>query len=185
MSSYRFILPDYRSRTIRFFTGLMLLLNFFLFGLTYTRTLATDSMHSLSLIGMILAFIAVLFFFFKHRFSFLQLYRVEISLAMLSLIWLLIGAWLPGSLMLVLAYLSNRANKPMELMVDDKGIRFNSFPPKQFAWQEVAHVVFKDDLLSIDLRSNKLYQSVVLKNAPDFDALRFNQFCAARIQASA
>lgn len=185
MSSYRFILPDYRSRTIRFFTGLMLLLNFFLLGLTYTRTLESAAQHRLSLIGMILAFSAVILFFFQHRFNFLKSYRVEISFVILGFIWLLLGAWLPGGLMLLMAYLSNRANKPMELILNETGIRFNSFPVKQIAWQEVAHVIFKDDLLSIDLRSNKLYQSLVLETDPGFDVARFHQFCATHINTPA
>ena len=70
------------------------------------------------------------------------------------------------------------ANKKPVIIFSDDGIEYPSFPTKKYAWSDVVQVLWKDDILTIDLKDNKLLQFNIEKPfAEGFDVAGFNGWC--------
>lgn len=54
-----------------------------------------------------------------------------------------------------------------------------------YPWRELDNVILKDDLLTIDLKSNKLIQVELAAENEEADEERFNSFCREQLQANA
>ena len=80
--------------------------------------------------------------------------------------------------MLILStFIGYYANKEKVIIFSDEGILYPSFPEKNYLWNEVAQVVWKDDILSIDLKNNKLMQFRIGKEFSEkFDINNFRKF---------
>ncbi len=52
------------------------------------------------------------------------------------------------------------------------------------SWAQTDNVIIKDNLLTIDLSSNKLMQAEVVENVAIGDEIEFNQFCATQLKKS-
>ena len=67
------------------------------------------------------------------------------------------------------------ANKEKVIIFSDEGILYPSFPEKSYQWDKVAQVVWKDDILSIDLKNNKLMKFKIDKTFTEkFDSHLFH-----------
>jgi hypothetical protein len=63
------------------------------------------------------------------------------------------------------------------LFYDDRLI-YPSFPKRTIFWKDLNNVVLKDGLLTIDLKSNKVYQN---ETVTEINESQFNEFCSQRI----
>ena len=81
-------------------------------------------------------------------------------------------------MLLLFAVMSFFANKKTVVTFNDEGVIYPSFPVKKYLWSQITHVICKDDILTIDLKDNKLLQlNIDKKFAAEFDADEFNIFC--------
>jgi len=105
---------------------------------------------------------------------------------------LMIAAWgwyiHPHGRILAFVYLAAAVlEKPVkvqpEYAFDDTMVVLNSFPQKQYYWDEISNVVLKDGLLTIDLKNNKLIQKEVNDEVLPQDEKDFNDFCKERLKA--
>jgi hypothetical protein len=56
-------------------------------------------------------------------------------------------------------------------------ISYPSFPQKKIEWNEVSNLILKDNILTIDLKNNKLIQHTIKENEnKDLDETAFNIF---------
>ena len=51
-----------------------------------------------------------------------------------------------------------------------------------YKWTDMSNVILKDGLLTLDFRSNRIFQSEVAEYENPVDEENFNQFCAKQIQ---
>ena len=79
-----------------------------------------------------------------------------------------------------MALLERPVNVAQEIGFNDEGITFNSFPKRFIAWDKISNVVLKDDLLTIDYKSNKLFQKEIDPGTELSVEKEFNSFCAQR-----
>jgi len=56
------------------------------------------------------------------------------------------------------------------------------FYERIYKWTDMNNVVLKDDILTLDFRSNKIFQSEIKHNEIPVDEKEFNQFCTKQIQ---
>lgn len=84
---------------------------------------------------------------------------------------------------LVAAVLEKPVKVQPEYAFDEDSIVYNSFPQKKYLWSEVANVLIKDGILTIDLKNNKLIQKEVNDEVSVQDEKDFNEFCMQRLQA--
>ena len=51
-----------------------------------------------------------------------------------------------------------------------------------YKWRDMSNIILKDGILTLDFKSNKIFQSEVEENETPVDEKEFNQFCTEQIQ---
>lgn len=73
-------------------------------------------------------------------------------------------------------------SKEPKYQIDEFGIKItNLFTEKIFSWAAVQNVIFKDGLLTVDFKNNRIFQHAVLSKDIDLDENTFNQFCTQKL----
>ena len=102
-----------------------------------------------------------------------------------AVLWLLWGNYLFAILMVLFSLLSYFANKKQQIIFSEEGIEYPSFPAKNYSWAETEQVIFKDDILTIDLKNNKLIQlNIDPQIAATIDSQHFNDFCRKQLSST-
>lgn len=64
------------------------------------------------------------------------------------------------------------------MIVNEAGVIYPSFPSKWYPWEVIDQVILKDNMLTIDLKNNKLIQiSISEKENEKLEASEFNTYC--------
>ncbi|MEO6537703.1 MAG: hypothetical protein ABIT07_08310, partial [Ferruginibacter sp.] len=85
-------------------------------------------------------------------------------------------------MLLFFAVLGFYTNKQLIIYINENGISYPSFPPKLLLWPAIEQVILKDDVLTIDMKDNKLLQFAIDKlNTPVIDETEFNGFCITQL----
>jgi hypothetical protein len=101
-----------------------------------------------------------------------------------AFLWLLSPLHVPFiSVFFIIAALLERQIKfPQEIGFSIEGITFNTFPFKNYNWQQVMNVLLKDNILTIDLKNNRILQK---ETESDIDATterEFNDYCTTQLE---
>ncbi len=158
-----------------------MLLGFFVFGFVFMKT-TERSAGIIAIAGLAVNAVPLLYFLLNRRH--LQTPFIEIVFFATAAIWLLWGSWMLALLMVVFSLFSFFATKKLQIVFDDEGILYPSFPEKKYAWVAVTQVIWKDDILTIDMKDNHLLQFNIDKNfAAKFDGDSFNKWCATHLSS--
>jgi len=95
--------------------------------------------------------------------------------------WWLAGNGWAGPAIAVLALLYYLARKKPVVEVSQAGVRYPSLANRHFSWQQIANIVLKDGLLTIDLQNNQLIQQPLDENNPAPNEADFNEFCRQQL----
>lgn len=109
-----------------------------------------------------------------------KFYRLALLVAGVYFFFSPIGFSWVGFLYIIAGLLEKQAKFPQEIGFDKEGITVNSFPIKNYTWNELNNVVIKDNLLTIDFKNNKLYQKEIQDIVSKEMEAEFNAFCKAR-----
>ena len=63
-----------------------------------------------------------------------------------------------GVFFIIAALLERQIKFPQEIGFSKEGITFNTFPFKNYTWQQVNNVILKDNMLTLDFKIIKLYK---------------------------
>lgn len=83
-----------------------------------------------------------------------------------------------------LALLEHQAKHALEIGFSSREIVFNSFFKKRFQWSGLNNVVLKDGLLTIDFKSNRLFQREIDEGEQEASEEEFNLWCREQLQLS-
>ncbi len=167
-------IPNDRIKTYKVVTFIILTLNFLGFGYVFLQTSSTAA--TLAIIALVLNAVPWLYYLLNRKH--IKSPVIEITLITSALMWLYYGNFWMGILLLIFAFMSFFTNKKTVILFSETGIIYPSFPIKKYIWIDVAQVVWKDDILTIDLKDNKLLQFKIEKEfALDFDWAEFNEWC--------
>ena len=73
--------------------------------------------------------------------------------------------------------------RKFEVIFSKDGIIYPSFPRQTFLWPDVSNAILKDGMLTIDLKNNKLIQTVIDKeSALAINESEFNLFCRKQFE---
>jgi hypothetical protein len=141
--------------------------------------LGTDQRKFLLLMGLILPLILFLLNRWRSKknppsYADLTPFYVYPSFA-----WIYCEHYKTAALLLTLFLLYKISMRPLVVRFCEQGINYPTFPKKLIAWQSIEQVMVKDDLLTIDLRSNKLMQHAIEKNSfiDAREVSEFNAYC--------
>jgi len=87
-----------------------------------------------------------------------------------------------GIFYIIAALLEKQVKFPAEIGIDDNGVLFNTLPKKYYSWNEIRHIVIKDNLLTIDFKNNKLLQKEISDDVPSHLEKEFNAYCTERME---
>ena len=176
MNKYSIILPDEKAGTYRQVTIFILLINFFVFAFIYLNSVDVH-IRRLGFYGIVISFFSlVIFLLLKYRKR--ETYRIEISFIILSALWFFLERYLLGLSILCFAVIGFYTKRKLEIIFLKDHIIYPSLPKKKISWSDVANVILKDGMLTIDLKSNKLIQVVIDKDpALQINEREFNLFC--------
>lgn len=108
-----------------------------------------------------------------HRYFF----RFALMVAGIGWVLFPLHKYLFGIVYIIIGLLEKQTKFPSEIGVDKDGILINSFPKKQFGWSEIRNALIKDNILTIDFKSNKLSQKEIQDSVPKETEMEFNAFC--------
>jgi hypothetical protein len=184
MHSYSINIPDDKATTYPVVTFIIAVINLLAFGyLLFTSS--GRAIHSMIILGFIMSILAVVFYLIKYFSIYFSSFRIEISFIICAIAWLVAGYYLLAFLLLAFALLGFATNKNLVIHFSEEGIRYPSFPVRLYRWSEVDFVILKDDILSIEMKDNRLLQFTLEQSiASKIDDLVFNAFCAQQITAS-
>ena len=179
MNSFNIEIPNDRLKTYKKVAFIILTLNFLGFGYVFIRTNGNASFISIA--ALIINAIPWLYFLLNKKH--LKPPIIEIIFILSGIIWVYFGNIWMGIMLLLFAVMSFFTNKKTVVVIDEDGIIYPSFPIKKYSWAEIIQVLCKDDILTIDLKNNKLLQlNIERKFAESFDAIEFNEFCRLHIK---
>ena len=75
------------------------------------------------------------------------------------------------------------AMKNMEFVFQKKGVEKLNFPRKLFEWDLFDNVLLKDDILTLDFKSNRIMQAEI-DPVTDVDETKFNAFVGSQVEMS-
>ncbi|HTG56736.1 MAG TPA: hypothetical protein VL943_10745, partial [Niabella sp.] len=112
-------------------------------------------------------------------------YKKLASIGILILIagvsWTSIGLYQLFFLNLLIWIMYLIARRNLKVIVLDEHVIYPSFPPKLIKWPDINNLVLKDDILTIDLKNNKIYQHQVEYIDNAVNEPEFNDFCRTKL----
>ncbi len=178
MYNYAIQIPNNRIKTYKVVTFIILTLNFLGFGFVFLQTGATAAV--LAIVALVLNAVPWLYYLLNKKH--IKPPVIEITLIASALLWIYFGNIWMGIFLLLFAVMSFFSNKKTVILFDEAGIVYPSFPVKKYVWIDVEQIVWKDDILTIDLKDNKLLQFYIEKDfAEGFDWMGFNKWCAKKL----
>jgi len=182
MIRYEIILPNERLRSYRLVTLFIMLAHMVMFGLLYSKAPAEGVSGSLCVIGLVVSISSLLFILIQRTAHKFLTYRPEIAFFILSIIWFILGAYWQGAVVMLLAVIGIITWKKPVVVVNSDGVSYPSFPAKKWTWPELANIMARDGMLTIDCKDNRLIQSVIEKSsAQSLDETMFNDFCQRQL----
>lgn len=82
--------------------------------------------------------------------------------------------FLPFALM---GLFERQAKMPLEVGFTDKEIAINTLIRKRYQWSDFNNIILRDDLLTLDFKSNRLLQRETIDEEGDAEEDEFNLFC--------
>jgi hypothetical protein len=108
-------------------------------------------------------------------------YRYALLLAAITWLSMPYARWI-SILLLIMFLLESTAIRPVEIGFSTTHIVVNGLLPKKIKWQELSQVMLKDNLLTLDFHTNRIWQKEVIDEAdPDAGEDEFNTFCQHQI----
>ncbi len=101
------------------------------------------------------------------------------SLFAAAFLWLLYPLHIPaiGIFYIIAALLERQIKFPQEIGFSKDAITFNTFPFKNYEWQQFKNVMLKDNMLTLDFLNNKLLQKETESDVDISTEKEFNEFC--------
>lgn len=173
-------IPNDKAAAYRVVTLFILLSNLLAFG--YAVLYAISSAVVIFLyVGFVTSLLSLVVFIMRAYYPGFKKTRVEITFIICAMAWIFSGNHLLGILLFVFAMAGLVANRKYLIHFTEQHICYPSFPEKIFLWSEVDFVMLKDDILTIEMKDNRLMQFTIDKEeAAEINAEEFNHVCKER-----
>ncbi len=109
-----------------------------------------------------------------------------ITLALLSVCFLVTGNWFPAAMMIIASVLLIIATRPLQLQITINELSYSGLGGRKIYWAELNNVVHKDGYITIDFSNDRLIQNRVQDLAffSPAEEQEFNEFCRQQVAAA-
>lgn len=179
---YSFTLKDNNQKAYRLFTWFL----FFLHVAAAMFSLNTDDNKVRLNIGILLGFCAIIsmvYFFYKKNTKALETFSLIMALLYTNFWFQQVGIIAAIAFALVYFIVTMVKGKTTTVLFSNDGANLaRVFKTVTFPWMEMDNVILKDNLLTIDFKTNKIIQVEILENSTMVDETEFNLFCKEQMQ---
>lgn len=180
--NFSFTLKDNNIKSYRLFTWFLFFLHVTAAGIFAFNIADKDIQWGIYILLGFYLFVTTLYFFFSKQkkafetFSFtMALFYANFWLKYVGVIALFIFA-------AVFIFVNFIQKKKTSLMVTDAGVHLKRiFKTLVYSWADIDNLIFKDGLLTLDFKSNKLLQVEITGDASNVDESEFNRFCREQL----
>lgn len=88
--------------------------------------------------------------------------------------------WL-GIPLVLLALIEKHSRSPLEIGITDDRVVFNTLIKKEYPWSAFSNIMLKDGLLTVDFKSNRLFQKEIADDTSADQEAEFNDYCHNRL----
>lgn len=180
---YLVTLKKNMDKKINLISLILLIISICIFLYTAIRLMDTN-FHKHAVICVVIAGFSVLWIILKEMGK-ISYYRLAFLINGVALFFPPFGLTWLGILFVLIGLFEKQAKFPQEIGFDKEGITTNSIPSRFYTWQDVTNVVLRGGLLTIDFKSNKLYQKEVQNKVTRALEEEFNAFCQRQIHSTA
>lgn len=106
---------------------------------------------------------------------------LDIALLFIALFWISRGKFFFAFLLILIALVGFYINRKKIVVASESNIVYPYFIDKKIYWNEINNIILKDDILTIDLKNNKLLQATLSPANVNPDEKDFNAFCAKQL----
>ena len=85
---------------------------------------------------------------------------------------------------LLFSLLDQTARRKLSVQIDKNWVIYPSVFPKTILWKNITNVILKDGILTIDLKSNKIFQQLIDETMASVNEKEFNDFCKQQLVIS-
>jgi hypothetical protein len=180
--SYRFNLKDNSQKAYRFFVWFLFFLHIVAAGVIGLSAANRDIKLSVYFLLGVYAVVSIFYFFFRKNRRAFETY--SLIMALLYADFWLQHVGVTGLLIFLAIYVFVTVIqlKKTTVVLSEGGIHLKRvFTTIIYPWQELDNIILKDNLLTIDLRSNKLIQAELAAGNENVDEISFNRFCKEQL----
>ena len=129
--------------------------------------------------------IIVLFLHYRNLKNGIKKSNSEFIFLILAFPWIFLKLFWVAAIVFLIGVLYSIAIRTLVVYANTDKIIYPSFPKRTILWNELSHMILKDDLLTIDFKDNKIIQQLIEKTEHPVDEKEFNDFCNERLQSAA
>lgn len=180
-NEYTFIIANERYHRLQVFRIALLLINVLLLG-----WFAVNKLNLLTGICAALALMYVLYeiFFSKKNIKHPTIEKFFLQGMLFAILgWLSLQIYLVAFILAAWAWMGLKMKAHFWLQVSTTGIHINTFFEKEYAWSDLQNLILRDGLLTIDLKSNRIFQTPIKEMLPADTEENFNTFCETQMRA--
>jgi len=180
LSSYQFIIPNKKLVTYQVFSYAIILLN--IAGLYLLGPQQEVWGQGIYILLLCLAVFRAIWDYRAYKKQ-KGLMSNVLLLVIIALFWSRtaynIGIWIN----LLLAGLYFISTRKLKIDILEEGVSYPTFPAKNIPWSDISNLILKDDILTIDLKNNKIYQHQIEYVDNVVNEAEFNDFCTRKLEA--
>ena len=180
---YSFTLKDNNQKAYRLFTWFL----FFLHVAAAMFVLNTTDTKTRISIGILLAFYAVIslvYYFYRQHAKALETFSFLMALFYASFWFQQVGIFASIAFAAVYGIVTVVKGKTTTVLFSTEGVSLTRvFKTVLFPWAEMENVILKDNILTIDFKTNKIIQVEIVEIARMVDETEFNLFCKTQMAA--
>ncbi|GAB3417851.1 hypothetical protein [Niabella aquatica] len=175
---YRFTIPNKKILTYQVFAYGIIILN--LLGLFFVQPVAGEKKFNI-VPAMIAVVLIILWDIYRYKKKG-SLQSIGILILLCGIFWINIGYPYLLLLDILLWALYMISKRKLVITADAAGIVYPSFPEKKIGWDDISHMILKDDILTIDHKNNKIYQHIIEYTGKEtVNEAEFNDFCRKQL----
>ena len=182
---YSFILKDNNQKVYSLFTWFLFFLHIVAAAVVALKY--RDSNAQLSVYILLGFYTVISFFYFCFRKHKKALETFSLIMALLyGNFWLKhVGVIALIIFVLVYLFVTKVQRKKTIVLVNLQGVHITRvFKTVIYNWQQMDNMILKDNLLTIDLKSNKIIQAEIEETKETVDEKIFNEFCTQQVAAA-
>ena len=179
---YSFTLKDNNQRAYRLFTWFL----FFLHIAAAMFTLNTDDNKIKITIYILLGFYAIIgtvYYLYRKNSKALEIFSLIMALLYANFWFQQVDIFAMFAFAAVYIIVTVVKEKTTTVLFLTEGVNLTRvFKTVIFPWSEMENVILKDNLLTIDFKTNKIIQVEILETERMVDEAEFNLFCTQQMQ---